>query len=54
MRCLSKVYNGKESVWARNLMSNDEKFDNESGKTNNKRPQGYISYDRISLFFCFF
>ena len=37
MRCLPEVYNEKGSVWARYL-STDEKYDNESGKTNNKWP----------------
>ena len=46
MRCLPKVYKEKGSVWASNL-STDEKYDNESGKTNNKWPQvGYIARDR--------
>ena len=50
MPCLPEVYNEKESVWARNL-SIDEKYDNESGKTNNKWPQvGYIVCDRFSFF----
>ena len=35
---MPEVYNGKESVWARNLRT-DEKYDNESGKTNNKWTQ---------------
>ena len=38
MRCLPEVDNEKGSVCARNL-STDEKYDNESGKTNNKWPQ---------------
>ena len=51
MRCLLEVYNEKGSVWARNL-SADEKYDKESGKTNNKQPQvGYVVCDRISFFF---
>ena len=50
MPCLPEVYNEKESVWARNL-SFDEKYDNESCKTNNKWPQvGYIVCDRFSFF----
>ena len=39
----AEVYNGKGSVWARNL-STYEKYYNESGKTNNKYPQvGYVA-----------
>ena len=41
----------KGSIWARNL-STGEKYDNKSGKTNNKWPQvGYVACDRISFFF---
>ena len=50
MPCLPKLYNEKGSVWARNL-STDEKYDNESGKTNKTWPQvGYDACDRISFF----
>ena len=38
MRCLPQVYNEKGSVWA-SYLSTDEKYDSESGKTNNKWPQ---------------
>ena len=49
MRCLPEVYNEKGSC-ARNL-STDEKYDNESGKTNNKWPQvRCVVRDRISCF----
>ena len=49
MRCLPEVYNEKGSC-ARNL-STDEKYDNESGKTNNKWPQvRCVVFDRISCF----
>ena len=48
MHFLPEVYNEKGSFWARNL-STDEKYDNKSGKTNNKWPQvGYVVCDRIS------
>ena len=34
MHCLPEVYNEKGSIWA-----TDEKYDNGSGKTNNKWPK---------------
>ena len=49
MRCLPEVYNEKGCVLAKNI-STDEKYDNESGKTNNKWQQvGYAACD-ISFF----
>ena len=51
MYFLPEVYNENGSVWARNS-STDDKYDNKSGKTNNKWLQvGYVACDRISFFF---
>ena len=51
MHCLPEVYNEKGFVWA-SYLSTDEKYDRESGKTNNKWPQVVgRACDRILFYF---
>ena len=48
MRCLPEIYKEKVSVWA--SYRSDEKYDKESGKTNNKWPQVWkVACDKLLM-----